>query len=493
MQATNSPTRIPPSGADPASDGEPPPAGPGSGEAVEGSAAPWVAEQGALAVDGLAAPAAGLFAALLAGALCSSVSASLLRVLPTSLDAASVGREASAEIERHLGVEFERTERLAASASVAAFVFRAMAIACAALLVSAVWAPGPLALVAVTALVGGALVHLTTQSIPLAFAQSRADRLLVAVLPVVAPALRPFEWIAAALTWMRRPILRVLGTPDADHGTRRLVEGFRAIVEEAELRGDLGENTQELIANVIEFSGADAAEVMTPRTEVRAIELDQPLSAAVAVFAEHGFSRIPVFRESIDTIVGTLTALEAAKAVREDRLEATRIGDVMRPPLLVPETKLVPELLSDFRRERQKMAIVVDEYGGTAGLVTLADVMAEVLGDVQDEFAADEARFTPMECGATNADASLHVSEINEELGLDLPEEADYETLAGFVLSELGRFPRTGETFERGGVGYEVLEASDRRVLRVAIRPPGASARPGVAAEGGGRAASKAG
>ena len=487
MQATTSPTE-----PDPASDGEPPPAEPSPPGVLEGAQVPAPVDHGALAAEGLAAPAAGMLAALFAAALCSSVSASLLRVLPTSLDAASVGREASAEIERHLGVDFERTERLAASASVAAFVFRAMAIACAALLLAALWGPGPLGLVATTALVGGALVHLTTQSIPLAFAQSRADRLLVAVLPVVAPALRPFEWMTAALTWCRRPILRVLGTPDADHGTRRLVEGFRAIVEEAELRGDLGENTQELIANVIEFSGADAAEVMTPRTEIRAIELDRPLSAAVAVFAEHGFSRIPVFRESIDTIVGTLTALEAAKAVREGRLDETRIGDVMRPPLLVPETKLVPELLADFRSERQKMAIVVDEYGGTAGLVTLADVMAEVLGDVQDEFAADEARFTPMECGATSADASLHVSEVNEELGLDLPEEADFETLAGFVLSEFGRFPRTGEAFERDGVAYEVLEASDRRVLRVAVRPPGAGERP-PGAKGGGHAASMAG
>lgn len=491
MQATTSPTD-----STPASDGEPPPAALPTGETITATpssldGAP-TGSAPAGAAEALAGPAAGLLAALFAAGLCSSVSASLLRALPTSLDAASVGREASAEIERHLGVDFERTERLAASASVAAFVLRAAAIACAALIVSALWAPGPLVLVLVTSVFGGALVHLATQSIPLALAQSRADRLLVAVLPVVAPALLPFGWLSAALTWCRRPILRVLGTPDADHGTRRLVEGFRAIVEEAELRGDLGENTQELIANVIEFSGADAAEVMTPRTEIRAIELEEPLSAAVAVFAENGFSRIPVFRESIDTIVGTLTALEAAKAVREERLTETRIGDVMRPPLLVPETKLVPELLANFRSERQKMAIVVDEYGGTAGLVTLADVMAEILGDVQDEFAADEARFTPMECGATNADASLHVSEINEELGLDLPEEEDFETLAGFVLSEFGRFPRAGEAFVHDGVGYEVLEASDRRVLRVAIRPDGATSRL-RGDEGGGRAAPLAG
>ena len=141
----------------------------------------------------------------------------------------------------------------------------------------------------------------------------------------------------------------------------------------------------------------------------------------------------------------------------------------MRPPLLVPETKLVPELLADFRAQRQKMAIVVDEYGGTAGLVTLADVMAEVLGDVDDEFAEEDRGFVTTESGAVDTDASLHVSEVNEELGLEIPEEADYETLAGFVLSELGRFPASGEQLEAAGAVFVVTESSDRRVLRVTV------------------------
>ena len=217
----------------------------------------------------------------------------------------------------------------------------------------------------------------------------------------------------------------------------------------------------------------DAAEVMTPRTEIFAIEEDAALSDAVAVFATASFSRIPVYEGTIDTIIGTLTALEAAKAVAEGRLETTRIRDIMRPPLLVPETVRVPDLLNQFRADRQKMAIVVDEYGGTAGLVTLADVVAEIVGHVSDEYEEEHTAFRAMENGAVEADASLHVSEVNEALDLEIPEESDYETLGGFVLSEIGRFPSAGESFNSEGVTFRVSEASDRRVLRVVMERPG--------------------
>ncbi len=208
---------------------------------------------------------------------------------------------------------------------------------------------------------------------------------------------------------------------------------------------------------------------MTPRTEIEAVDKDATLSDAIRVFASTGFSRIPVYDDSVDTIIGTLTALEAAKAVVDDRVDTTAIVDVMRPPLLVPETQPVPELLSAFRAERQKMAIVVDEYGGTAGLVTLADVMAEIVGHVQDEFEAEDTPYLRVDDNRVEADASLHVSEVNEELDLDIPEEEDFETLAGFVLAEFGRFPVPGESFTHDSVEYTVSDASDRRILRVVV------------------------
>lgn len=418
---------------------------------------------------GLLAPGLGLAGAVLLATLYASLSASLARTLPSVFEEAQHDPETTSELRRHLGEDLEKAERLAASASLAAFVLRAAAAAGLFAVVSDVGRLGLLESVLVTGAIGGLALHLFTQSLPLALAQSRAQALLAHGLPALAITLRPFGWAIALLTWLRQPILRILRTPDTNHETRRLVEGFRAMVEESSLRGELGADTREMIANVIDFSEVDAAEVMTPRTEIRAVEKDAGLAAAVEVFASSGFSRIPVFAETVDSIIGTLTALEAAKAVAEGRLDTTPITSVMRPPLLVPETKLVPELLADFRAQRQKMAIVVDEYGGTAGLVTLADVMAEVLGDVDDEYAEEDRGFVTTESGAVDTDASLHVSEVNEELGLEIPEEADYETLAGFVLSELGRFPASGERLEAAGAILVVTESSDRRVLRVTV------------------------
>lgn len=417
----------------------------------------------------LAAPALGFVGAVVLAALFSTLSASLLRSLPSLLDEAHEGSDTIAELRRHLGAELEEAERLAAGASIAAFIFRGGAIACLFLFLGAATQWGPTLTVVVTALAGGLMLHLFTQSLPLAVAQSRANALLTHAVPALAFTIKPFSLAASALTVIRRPILRVLRTPDADHGTRRLVEGFRAMVEESALAGDLAAGTREMIANVIDFGDVDAAEVMTPRTEIHAIEKDESMEAAIAVFAASGYSRIPVYAGTVDSIIGTLTALEAAKAVADGRLGSTAIAHVMRPPLLVPETKLVPELLSDFREQKQKMAIVVDEYGGTAGLVTLADVMAEIVGDVEDEFTDQDQSFVTLERGTMDVDASLHVSEINEELGLTLPEEADFETLGGFVLSELGRFPQPGEFLEWEGTTFRVTDASDRRVLRVEI------------------------
>ncbi len=430
-----------------------------------------------LATPSGAALLMGLGASIAAAAIFSALSTSLLRALHVQGDETpSTEPGGYPGSVPNVSAPTGRTETLAASAGILAFVARALAavlIFVAALQLFAPTSPptvGFLKALAFTGTVGGLLLHLMTMSIPLALAQSHADRIVRVGVPALSILLQPMTWVAGALAVVRRVLLRAIGTPDASYNTRRLVEGFRAIVEDAEMHGDLGAQTRELIANVIEFGAADAAEVMTPRTEIEAIEADSTLLDAIAVFASSGFSRIPVYVETIDTIIGTLTALEAAKAVAEDRVAKTSIRSVMRPPLLVPETQLVPELLGEFREQRQKMAIVVDEYGGTAGLVTLADVMAEIVGHVQDEFEEEEApTFQRLSDGRVEADASQHVAEVNEEASLSIPEEEDYETLAGFVLAEFGRFPQVGNSFTRDGVTYQVSEATDRRVMRVIL------------------------
>ena len=147
------------------------------------------------------------------------------------------------------------------------------------------------------------------------------------------------------------------------------------------------------------------------------------------------------------------------------------LADLIRPPLLVPETKLVSTLLEEFRDGRHKMAIVLDEYGGTAGVVTLMDVIEEIVGEIQNEDEDSEPAIRELADGKFEIQAALHVSEVNEALGLTLAEESDFETLAGFVLAQLGHFPREGEEFDHENVRYRVAEATDRRVLRVHLTP----------------------
>jgi CBS domain containing-hemolysin-like protein len=306
-----------------------------------------------------------------------------------------------------------------------------------------------------------------------ALALRRGDEILRAALPAFHVFQLPLRWIVRGFEATRRALLRVVGLDPNPAASRRIVEGLREVIEEAEISGDLDETEREIIGNVMEFRDVDVAAVMTPRTEIHGVEASEGLAAAARVLAESGHSRIPVFEGSLDTVIGIITARDVVQAAAEKGLDDESLRPWLRPAYFVPETKPISELLAEMRREKTKLAIVLDEYGGTAGLVTLGDILREIVGDIHDEFDVPRPlRVRKLPDGSAEVDASLHVSEVNEELGLEIPEGEDYETLAGFVLSELGRFPKRGESFTSNGVEYVVLDASDRRVLKVLIRAP---------------------
>lgn len=323
-----------------------------------------------------------------------------------------------------------------------------------------------------TVLIAVPALLILSEAFPTAIALRRGDGLVLAVLPVFNVFQMPLHWLVGALEAIRRALMRVVGLRQNPAASRQIVEGLRDVIADAELSGDLDETEREIISNVMEFRDVNVAAVMTPRTEIRGVEIGDGLLAAARCAADSGHSRIPVYEGSLDTIVGVVTARDVVAVAAESGLEGASLRPILRPAHFVPETKRVSELLSEFRREKIKLAIVLDEYGGTAGLVTLGDIITEIVGDMQDEF--DEETREPIRRlpgGAAEVDAGLHVSEVNEELHLEIPEGEDFETLAGFVLSELGHFPQRGERFVLGGIEYTVLEASDRRVLKVGIRP----------------------
>ncbi len=309
--------------------------------------------------------------------------------------------------------------------------------------------------------------------VPSVLARRYGDGMLRRYLPAFRILQMPIAIAAPVMDAIRRGLRRVVGLPEDPSSTRTIVEDLREVIVDTAKTGGLDENERELIENVMEFRDVDVAAVMTPRTEISGVDVEKGLTAVVKKAADSNHSRIPIYEDSVDNIIGTISVRDLVKYAANASLEDTDLRELLRPAYFVPETMPVSQLLAEFRRERLKLAIVLDEYGGTAGLVTLGDVIEEIVGEIHEEF--EEAEKSPVHRiseGITEIDASLHVSEVNEELDLDLPEEEDFETLAGFVLAEFGRMPRQGDHFNRGEVKFSVTEASDRRVLMVRVEQP---------------------
>jgi putative hemolysin len=408
--------------------------------------------------------------------LCSFAFAMLRSSLQYSRTA-RVGSLARSEDERQrIESLLEHVERLSSSASLLKVCCELLFVA---LVLGMMTGDGGMqwgALLGSVAIAGPALLFIA-EFLPGAFARRYGDQLLLKVLPGFDVLQRPLQVIILVLDGLNSAILRMLGVERETADTREIVEGLREVIKDSERRDDLNATERELIENVIEFSDVDVAEIMTPRTEIHGVDLEDGLQRVIQVAASEGHSSIPVFEDNLDNIIGYVSARGIVQLLADGLLESNEFRKNLRPVYFVPETKRVTDLLAEFRRGKRKMAIVLDEYGGTAGMVTLGDILGEIVGDVGDEYDRDDpepVHFTSP--GVALIEASLRIPELNEAMDLELSEEEDYETLGGFVLAEFGRFPRVGESFEREGTRYVVTDATDRRVLRVEVRahPSGA-------------------
>ena len=443
------------------------PPSPPPGAAVPLTAAALLAPPSSLFEGGLTAVLTGL------GLLIAASAFSLLRSsIEISHPVRVVEPVRSARKRRRLGALLTRVQPLAASARLfkvaLELLFTIVVLDSVGDLASSAWARVGIALaIAVPAIV------LFVELLPMAFARKHGDQVLRTALIPFAYLQLPLRVVVVVIDFARRAVSRALGLPEETATTRAIVEELRVVVAESSKPGGLEEHERELIENVMEFHETDVAAVMTPRTEIYGIDVEEGIAGAIRKAAETGHSRIPVYQESLDTIIGTISARDLVQLAAEGRLETAELRSVLHPAYFVPETKRVQELLAEFRSEKLKIAIVLDEYGGTAGLVTLDDVLGEIVGGVHGELDEDEpSAVRELGDGIAEVDASLHVSEVNEELDLDLPEEEDFETLGGFVLAELGHMPKEGESFVRKGVTYSVVSASDRRVITVRVERP---------------------
>jgi putative hemolysin len=288
-------------------------------------------------------------------------------------------------------------------------------------------------------------------------------------------------WVAAPLmgfAWvMALPIAILNGTanfllglmridPPGEHERLHSPEEIRMLVEQSTEGGSLLKQDARLIEGVFEFSEKTAQEVMTPRTQIVALEADLPVEEAADVVAAAGRSRYPVYVDSLDEIGGVVHAKDILAGLRSR--PGTKVRDIMRPPLFVPGTREVEDVLADMKRLKTHLAVVLDEYGGTAGLVTMEDLLEEIVGPIFDEY--DPLVKAPP-TGAPQLDGAMPITDFNSEYSENL-DDTDYTTIGGYVFGQLGRLPRVGDRVPAGQHVLEVVEMEGRRVKTLRLHNP---------------------
>ena len=249
---------------------------------------------------------------------------------------------------------------------------------------------------------------------------------------------------------------------------------IRTIVTEGLRDGHLEEDAREMIEGVIELSDADVADIMTPRSEVDAIEVSLSWQDFLALVTQFRRTRIPVYERELDNIVGILHVKDLLPELSKDPIQPRRsLVDLLREAWFVPKTKPIDDLLHEFQRLRNHIAIVVDEYSSVAGVVTIEDVLEEIVGEIVDEHDQEaEADAICVTNGSAELTARVHIDEVNDQLGLEFPEDEEFDTIGGFVSVQLGHIPEAGEQLTWENTKITVLEASRRRVERVRIDLP---------------------
>lgn len=262
-----------------------------------------------------------------------------------------------------------------------------------------------------------------------------------------------------------------LPEPDSEAAASLLTEELLTVVDESRREGVIQSNASTMIHRVVDLQTEDVAAIMTPRTDMITIDADTPLEQAYQEMLENGFSRVPVIRDGIDDIVGILYSRDLlACAINAESTSAKTTEDVARDVLYAPESQGIGDLLEAMRARKVHMAIVVDEYSGVSGLVTLEDILEEIVGEISDEYDThDDTLWKSHKDGRTEVDARFHLDDLNDEFGYDFPEDEEFDTIGGFILSCFGRIPVKGDEHFWKSLKLTVLDADERQLKRVSI------------------------
>ena len=295
----------------------------------------------------------------------------------------------------------------------------------------------------------------------------RWARILVNPVRVAAWLLHP---LIIALSTITNTLVRLMGGQMKHRGPFVTEEELRLLVNVGEEEGVLEEEETDMIHSIFEFADTTVREVMIPRIDMVTLESDATVDEAVDLALQGGFSRIPVYEESIDNIIGVLFTKDMLKQLREGH-NSLPIRELLRPAYFVPESKKLDDLLHEIRQKRTHMAIVVDEYGSVAGLVTIEDLVEEIVGDIQDEYDREENLYEQVSQFEYIFDAKINLDEFNELMNTDLENEG-YDTLGGFLLGQLDKIPVAGDTITFKNLTFTVLTTRGLRITKVKVEHP---------------------
>ncbi len=315
-------------------------------------------------------------------------------------------------------------------------------------------------------------IELCTLLIPHAWAKHageyilpRTYRLLTVCMVIVKPVL-------VAFTLHDRFVKRLAGVPETnfEQAQEERQEEILNVVEQGRIEGIVDEEEFEMIENVLELDETAAEEIMTPRTDLVAIDAKDDLQTILEAIRDKGHSRIPIYEENIDNIIGLIYAKDLLTEIGKDP-KSFKLKDKIRQAYFVPESKPLRDLLHEFQNQKLHIAIVLDEYGGTAGIVTIEDILEELVGEITDEYEKTPPEsHKKIDDNTFEVDARMYIDDVNHELDIELPEDEDYDTIGGFVFSHLGYIPKVGEHFDHENLTISITAAGPRVVKKLRIK-----------------------
>jgi putative hemolysin len=326
---------------------------------------------------------------------------------------------------------------------------------------------GIIATLLVTAIIGF-LTLVLGELVPKRLALEKSEKIALAVAKPIRILFKITSPMVRMLSFTTNLIARLLGASHDIDSSDITEEEIRLMINVGEERGIFQETETDMINSIFEFDDTVAREVMTPRTDIVAVSVDAAIDEILDIIVEEGFSRIPVYEESRDNIIGILYIKDIFGLIKNDAKWKISLKDIVRPVYFVPEYKKIDELFKEMQKSKTHIAIVIDEYGGTAGLITIEDLLEEIVGNIFDEYDDVVLDFKEIDENTYIVSGMLSVGEINDLMHIDLPEE-EFDTISGMVLSLSGKMPEVGDEVQFENIHFRVEEVDDKRISKIKI------------------------